>query len=71
MSFKQQIEKIIEIKIEDIKPEETLLQLGLDSIKIVELAGFIEDNTQLLITEDMIFKINGKWIHDFLKKYDK
>ena len=71
MSFKKQIEEIIQIKIEDIKPEETLLQLGLDSIKIVELAGFIEDNTQLLITEDMIFKINGKWIQDFLKKYVK
>ena len=65
------IEKIIQFKIKDIKDDETLLQLGLDSIKLVELAGYIEQNTDLKIYEDLIYEMNGKWIKNFINKYEK
>ena len=49
MISQAEIEKIIQFKIKDIKDDETLLQIGLDSIKLVELAGYIENNTDLVI----------------------
>ena len=71
MISQTEIEKIIQFKIKDIKDDETLLQLGLDSIKLVELAGYIEQNTDLVIYEDTIYEINGKWIKNFINKYEK
>ena len=71
MKLKKLIEDKIKIKIKEIKDDETLIQLGLDSIKLVELAGVIEENTDLVIHEDLIYEINGKWLRDFLLKYDK
>ena len=71
MKLKKLIEDKIKIKIKEIKDDETLIHLGLDSIKLVELAGVIEENTDLVIHEDLIYEINGKWLRDFLIKYDK
>jgi len=71
MSLKKQIEDIIEIKIDKIKDNDKLIELGLDSIKLVELAGLIEENTDLVIYEDQIYEIDGKWIKKILIKYDK
>ena len=71
MISKEEIEKIIQFKIKDIKDDETLIQIGLDSIKLVELAGYIENNTDLVIYEDLIYEMNGKWIREFLSKYEK
>ena len=71
MISQTEIEKIIQFKIKDIKDDETLLELGLDSIKLVELAGYIEQNTDLVIYEDTIYEINGKWIKNFINKYGK
>ena len=70
MSLKKQVEDIIQIKIENLKDNDKLIELGLDSIKLVELAGLIEGNTDLVIYEDKIYKIDGKWIKDILIKYD-
>lgn len=70
MSLKKQVEDIIQIKIENLKDNDKLIELGLDSIKLVELAGLIEENTDLVIYEDKIYKIDGKWIKDILIKYD-
>ena len=37
--------------------------------KLVELAGLIEENTDVVIYEDDIYSIDGKWLHELLKKY--
>jgi len=71
MISRTEIEKIIQFKIKEIKDDETLLQIGLDSIKLVELAGYIENNTDLVIYEDLIYEMNGKWIREFLSKHEK
>ena len=70
MSLKKQVEDIIQIKIENLKDNDKLIELGLDSIKLVELAGLIEGNTDLVIYEDKIYEIDGKWIKNILIKYD-
>ena len=69
MSLKEKIQKILPFKIEEIKSDDKLVQLGLDSIKLVELAGIIEENTPIRIMEDTIYEINGKWLNDLFKKY--
>ena len=67
MSLKEKIQKILPFKIEEIKSDDKLVQLGLDSIKLVELAGIIEENTPIRIMEDTIYEINGKWLNDLFK----
>ena len=69
MSLKEKIQKLLPFNIDEIKPEDTLLQIGLDSIKLVEIAGIIEENTPIRIMEDTIYEINGKWLNDLFKKY--
>ena len=70
MTLKDDIEEKINIKIESLDDDQSLIQLGLDSIKLVELAGLIEEKTDLVIHEDDIYKINGKWLKNVIKKYN-
>jgi aryl carrier-like protein len=71
MGLKEKIEELLEMSIEDISPEDKLLQLGFDSIQLVQLAGLIEENSDLVIYEDIIYEIDGKWLTNFLLKYGK
>ena len=68
MTLKEEIEKKLNLKIDSIDDNTTLIQLGVDSIKLVEMAGIIEENTDIVLHEDDIFEINGKWLKDLVKK---
>tara|TARA_B100001758_G_C18086972_1_gene441225 strand:+ start:167 stop:382 length:216 start_codon:yes stop_codon:yes gene_type:complete len=67
MTLKEEIEKKLNLKIDSIDDNTTLIQLGVDSIKLVEMAGIIEENTDIVLHEDDIFEINGKWLKDLVK----
>jgi acyl carrier protein len=69
MGLREKIEELLKMSVDDISPEDKLLELGMDSIKLVELAGLIEENTDVVIYEDDIYSIDGKWLHELLKKY--
>lgn len=69
MGLREKIEELLKMSVDDISPGDTLLELGMDSIKLVELAGLIEENTDVVIYEDDIYSIDGKWLHELLKKY--
>jgi len=69
MGLREKIEALLEMSVDDISPGDTLLELGMDSIKLVELAGLIEENTDVVLYEDDIYSIDGKWLHELLKKY--
>ena len=58
-------EEILEIKIDREKDNELYLtQMGIDSIKLVELSAFIEEEWDIIIKEDHLFDIKIK--HLFL-----
>lgn len=69
MGLREKIEELLEMSVDDISPGDTLLEMGMDSIKLVELAGLIEENTDVVLYEDDIYSIDGKWLHELLKKY--
>ena len=69
MGLREKIEELLKMSVDDISPGDTLLELGMDSMKLVELAGLIEENTDVVIYEDDIYSIDGKWLHELLKKY--
>ena len=71
MSLKEDVEKILELKINDIKDNTKLTELGLDSVKIVELAGIIYEHTKIELKFKDVFKIDKNWIVDLIEKYDK
>ena len=61
----KKIEEILEIKIDREKDNEVYLtQMGIDSIKLVELSAFIEEEWNITIKEDYLFDIKVK--HLFL-----
>jgi len=69
MGLRKKIEELLKMSVDDISPEDKLLELGMDSIKLVELAGLIEENTDVVLYEDDIYSIDGKWLHELIKKY--
>jgi acyl carrier protein len=71
MSLQYKIEQILEFKIDNIKDNIKLTELGLDSLKIIELAGIIHEHTKIELKFKDVFKIDKKWILDLIKKYDK
>tara|TARA_Y100000389_G_C17110577_1_gene340504 strand:- start:78 stop:308 length:231 start_codon:yes stop_codon:yes gene_type:complete len=71
MTLKEEIEKILEFKIEDIKDNIKLPELGYDSIKIVELSSVIYEHTNIELKYNDIYNIDKKWILDIIRKYDK
>ena len=68
MTLKEEIEEKLNLKIDSIDDNATLIELGVDSIRLVEMAGIIEENTDIVLHEDDIFEINGKWLKDLVKK---
>ena len=62
MTLREKIEQILELKINDLKDNTKLIELGLDSIKIVELAGIIHEYTKIELGYKDVFKIDKKWI---------
>jgi acyl carrier protein len=71
MTLQEKIEQILDIKINDIKDNIKLTELGLDSVIIVELAGIIYEHTKIELQYKDVFKIDKKWILDLIDKYDK
>jgi len=71
MTLQEKIEQILDIKINDIKDNIKLNELGLDSVIIVELAGIIYEHTKIELQYKDVFKIDKKWILDLIDKYDK
>ena len=71
MSLKEDIEKILELKINNIKDNTKITESGIDSVKIVELAGIIYEHTKIELQYKDVFKIDKKWIVDLIEKYDK
>ena len=71
MTLKEDIENILEFKVEDFDNDAKLTELGLDSVKIVELAGIIYEHTKIELKYKDVFKIDKKWVVDLIDKYDK
>lgn len=71
MILQEEIEQILELKINDIKDNTKIAELGIDSVKIVELAGIIYEHTKIELEFKDVFKIDKKWILDLIDKYDK
>ena len=69
MGLREKIEELLKMSVDDISHEDKLLKFGMDSIKLVELAGLIEENTDVVLYKDDIYSIDGKWLHELLKKY--
>ncbi|MBI4650576.1 acyl carrier protein [Candidatus Desantisbacteria bacterium] len=70
---KQLVSEIIEVPIKDLKPDADLINdLGIDSLKAIEIVAAIEKKYRVIIPEKDIPKLrNLNKIIDFTKKLKK
>ncbi|MBI5148309.1 acyl carrier protein [Candidatus Pacearchaeota archaeon] len=71
--IKEKIAKELDCKIEEVRLESTLREdLGADSLKVLELAMFLEDEYSLKIQDEELDKIKTVGhVVDYIKKHYK
>ena len=64
--FLQRVEDILEFKIQSIQNKKVrLMELGVESVKMVEVAGLIEETYDVPINEDRMLALTVQDIVDF------
>ena len=63
---------IIEIDLNQVKCNKKMIELGADSLKLMLLVGYIEENTKYVLSEEDIYSIRVKDVKDMLRnKWNK
>ena len=66
-SFHQHIDSILETPIAQYSRDTKLIELGVDSVKIVEVGALIEETYNIPITKDDMAKLTVGYILDLKK----
>jgi acyl carrier protein len=56
----QDLNDIIGVDLNSVDENSTMVELGVDSFKLMQLVGFIEENTTHRISEDKMYTITMK-----------
>lgn len=56
----QDLNDIIGVDLNSVDENSTMVELGVDSFKLMQLVGFIEENTTHRISEDKMYTITVK-----------
>jgi acyl carrier protein len=56
----QDLNNIIGVDLNSVDENSTMIELGVDSFKLMQLVGFIEENTTHRISEDKMYTITVK-----------
>ena len=65
------VEKFLEIEIKELNPEDNLIHIGLDSIKLIELSGILEDELNIEIDPEDALTMKVKDVIKLIKSYKK
>lgn len=65
------VEKFLEIEIKELNPEDNLIHIGLDSIKLIELSGILEDELNIEIEPEDALTMKVKDVIKLIKSYKK
>lgn len=65
------VEKFLEIEIKELSPEDNLIHIGLDSIKLIELSGMLEDELNIEIETEDALTMKVKDVIKLIESYKK
>ena len=65
------VEKFLEIEIKKLNPENNLIHIGLDSIKLIELSGILEDELNIEIEPEDALTMKVKDVIKLIESYKK
>lgn len=65
------VEKFLEIEIKKLNPEDNLIHIGLDSIKLIELSGILEDELNIEIEPEDALTMKVKDVIKLIESYKK
>lgn len=68
MEFLQQVEAILDTPIASLDKKTKLVELGVDSVKLVEVAALIEERYDVPINEEAMFALTVGSIFEFSKR---
>jgi|TARA_Y100000741_G_scaffold157074_1_gene118706 acyl carrier protein len=61
------LSNIIGIDLSQVDDNAKMTELGADSVKLVMLVGYVEENTKYTVSEEEIFSIRVKDVKDMLR----
>lgn len=61
------LSNIIGIDLSQVDDNAKMTELGTDSVKLVMLVGYVEENTKYTVSEEEIFSIRVKDVKDMLR----
>ena len=65
------VEKFLEIEIKELNPEDNLIHIGLDSMKLIELSGILEDELNIEIEPEDALTMKVKDVLKLIESYKK
>ena len=69
MTFLETVEEILEVDISSYKNKRMkLIEIGIESVKLVEIAGLIEQTFDVPVNEDAMLALTVQDILDYAKK---
>ena len=71
MSFLKKVENILELPIASLERSTKLTELGVDSVKLVEVAALVEEQYDVPITEERMYELTVGSLIDFSKNGKK
>lgn len=69
MTFLETVEEILEVDVSSYKNKRMkLIEIGIESVKLVEIAGLIEQTFDVPVNEDAMLALTVQDILDYAKK---
>ena len=70
MRFEKQLEEILGNKLSTFRKEDKLVDIGLDSVRLVQIAGLVEEHVDEEITHEKMLQMDINYLRRVVSKID-
>lgn len=67
----KKVENFLKLEVKELNPEDNLIHIGLDSIKLIELSGILEDELNIEIEPEDALTMKVKDVIKLIESYKK
>ena len=69
--IQSQIEEELRFKLKDLHPEQTLVQCGVDSLKLAHIANIVEENLDRELSMEEVFELDIKGVLKLIEEAEQ